>query len=56
MTPYLALVLAGFSLFVGVLGVVTLQGWMAALKARRPAVRDVQARAPSGAHSRQGAH
>lgn len=56
LTPYLALVLAGFTVFVVVLGVVTLQGWMAALKARRPAVRDVQARAPSGAHSRQGAH
>jgi len=34
MTPYLALVLAGFALFVVVLGVVTTQGWIAALKAK----------------------
>ena len=34
MTPYLALVLAGFTLFVGARGVVTLRGWVAALEAR----------------------
>lgn len=35
MTPYLALVLAGFAVFVGALGAVTTQGWIAALKAKQ---------------------
>jgi len=54
MTPYLALVLAGFTLFVVVLGVVTLQGWIAALKAK--SARKVATPAPSSARVRQAAH
>lgn len=58
MTPYLALVLAGFALFVGVLGVVTLQGWIAELKARparKSAMRGARAEPSSGDRMRQGA-
>ena len=34
MTPYLTLVLAGFTIFVVALGVVTTRGWIAAVKAK----------------------
>lgn len=37
MTPYLALVLAGFAVFIVVLGTVTTQGWIAAMRAKSAA-------------------
>ena len=56
MTPYLALVLAGFALFVVVLGVVTTQGWIAALKAKSTPRQAARVEPPSPIRTRQEAH
>jgi hypothetical protein len=54
LTPYLVLVFAGFGSFVGVLGTVTTQGWIAAMRARReaPTIEPVHREAPRGGHRR----
>jgi hypothetical protein len=48
LTPYLVLVFAGFGAFVAVLGTVTTQGWIAAVRARRqaPVAEPVRREAP----------